>query len=655
MRAAACVPLALSASVAAIFAVPSWAQQDSTLSPVTVSASRFPSDPSRVPIGASVITAEDIREAGINNANEAIRKLAGVHGRNSFSGTQDYSLDLRGFGTNSDQNLVVLVDGIRISENELSPALLSSVPVESIERIEVVRGGSSVLYGEGATGGTIHIITKRGAPDGARGSVVAELGSYGHRELRASAAKRWDAFTLDANIGSLRADGYRDNAEVKQNNFSGGLQWAAGDARIALRVDASRQDSDFPGSLTLAQFNADPRQTNSPDDFGSFDTNRYALLAERRFGAFDVAAELSHRERRARGHYESAFGVSDSRSDSDVTQFSPRIRHRHESGGIGNELVAGLDFSQWSRDSSGVSGGFAYSDARAKQDSRAVYVRDEITIGNARIAAGARHEKFEKDFRDPLGFGTTRYDQSHSLNAWELQGRYAFQPSLAVFAKAGRSYRVANADENGLTPFADQPLVPQTSRDLELGVTAGSTAQNVTARVFRHRLKNEIFYDPTAGFGGANVNLDPTRRQGIELEGRMRLAQAFALSATLQRVSARFTDGPNDGNEMVMVPKTTASLRLNWLPASTQSASVGLQWVDSQRYGGDFDNSCTGRIPSYTTVDARYAKRFGAWELAIVGANLTDRDYFSNAFGACRSGIYPDPGRQVRVTARLDF
>lgn len=651
---AACAPLALSAAVSALFSIPAAAQPapEKTLSPVVVSASRFAADPGQVPIGASVITADEIREAGISNANEAIRRLGGVYGRNSLSGTQDYSLDLRGFGTSSDQNMVVLVDGVRLSENELVPALLSSVPVESIERIEIVRGGSSVLYGEGATGGTIHVITKRGAADGTRGSIVAEAGSYDLRELRALAAKTWDGFTLDANLGTLRTDNYRRNADLEQDNFSGGLQWAANDARIALRVDASRQDTRFPGSLTLAQFEDDPRQTNTPDQFGSYDTDRYTLLAERRFGAFDVAAELSHRERRAKADF-SGF-LQDAKSQ--ATQFSPRVRHRYEAGGFGNELVLGLDFIDWTRNAESGSAAFGpSSDSRAKQKSQAVYVRDEVRIGNARIAAGARHEKFEKDFSDPLAvFGTSSYDQSDSLNAWELQGRYAFLPELAVFAKAGRSYRVANVDENGFTLLANAPLEPQTSRDLELGVTAGPAAQNLTARVFRHRIKNEIFYDPTVGFGGANVNLDPTQRQGVELEGRMGLMQAFSLSGTLQRISARFRSGPNDGNEVVMVPRTTATLRLNWLPASDQSASVGVQWVDSQRYGGDFSNTCSGRIPSFTTLDARYAKRFGAWELAVAGSNLTDRDYYTSAF-SCRGGIYPEPGRQLKLTARLDF
>ncbi len=238
---AAWKPLAVASALSALpalFVSPAFGQSapEKALAPVVVTATRFASEPGQVPIGASVITAEEIREAGINNVNEAIRKLGGVYGRQSFNGTQDFSIDLRGFGTNSDQNLVVLVDGVRLSENELSTALMSSVPIETVERIEIVRGGSSVLYGEGATGGVVQIITKLAAAQGTHGTLVGELGSFAHRELRGSAAKGQGGFSLDANVGVQQADNFRDNSASKQKNFSGGAQWASNEGRIAARV-----------------------------------------------------------------------------------------------------------------------------------------------------------------------------------------------------------------------------------------------------------------------------------------------------------------------------------------------------------------------------------------------------------------------------------
>jgi len=647
------IPFALGAALSLLGNVSALAQQssDKTLPPVVVSSTRFENNVEPGPIGATIITAEQIREAGVNNVNEAIRKIAGVYGRQNLNGTQDSALDLRGFGDDSRQNLVVLVDGIRLSENELANPLLSSVPIELVERIEIIRGGSSVLYGEGATAGVINVITKRAKPNAQGGSLVGEAGSYAHRELRASAAKSWESLALDANIGELRTDNYRANNALRQRNFSGGVQWGGAQGRIGLRVDALRQDSRLPGSLTMAQFNADPRQAATPNDFGSNDTDRYTLFADRKLGAYEFAAELSQRYKTAKGHYVSS-SVYDSKADSQVTQFSPRLRHVSMLGGWANDLVGGIDLARWSRTTVSDYAGAPSSRANAFQSSRALYVRDEIKGRQMRIALGARHENFDKDSVDPVSPAKGTYARSFGLNAWELQGSYAVIPAVELFAKTGQSYRVANVDENAgiLTPA--RPLEPQTSHDLEGGVTVGNASTKATVRYFQHSLKNEIFYNPLVF---ANVNLDPTRRRGVEIEASSRLASTLSLTANAQHVSAEFTDGANAGKEMVLVPRNIATVRLTWLPTARQTADLGVQWVDTQRYGGDFSNACSSRIPSYTTLDARYAIRMGAWEIAAIGTNLTGRDYFSNAFGACGSGIYPDPGRQLRLSARLDF
>ena len=635
----------------AIGCAPALAQNvtPQTLDPIVITGARFASDPALLPIGASVISADQIRRAGVADVNSAIRKIGGVVGRQSLDGSPDFGLDLRGFGTNSSQNLVVLLDGVRLSENELSHALLSAIPIDSVERIEIQRGGSSVLYGEGATGGVINVITKRPTKQAGRGSVFAEVGQFGLRQARASVAQAWDGVALDAAIDGQRTDNYRDNNEFKQHNFSGGAQWLSKEGRMGFRVNSARQDSRFPGSLSLAQFDANPRQSNTPNDFGSLDSDRVSAFIERRIGSVDLAAELSHREKTARATYVSAFGTSAYEYTGTQTQFSPRLRQLGKFDGWLNEVVLGIDLTRWNRITDS-----AYSKADASQKSKALYVRDEIKFDgprNARIALGARHELFDKDAFDPLsGAG---YSSAQTQNAWELQGSFYVVPSVELYAKAGQSYRVANADENGFTA-TNKPLAGQTSHDLELGATLGDAAQQLTARLFRHQLNNEIFYDPTAGAFGANTNLDPTRRQGIEIDASTRIGADWRLSGHFQHVAATFTAGPNSGKEMVLAPKNSVTARLSWTPADGQTADLGAQWVDRQRYGSDFNNSCPARMPSFTTLDARYAKKFGPWEVALSGLNLTDKHYFSNAFG-CKSGIYPSDGRQMKISARYDF
>ncbi|HEY5799816.1 MAG TPA: TonB-dependent receptor, partial [Burkholderiaceae bacterium] len=549
----------------------------------------------------------------------------------------------------SSQNMVVLVDGVRLSENELSGASLTGIAIDTVERIEIVRGGSSVLYGEGATGGVIQVITKRGK-QGPRGMVQVTGGELGYRELRAAGAMQSGAFSFDLAGSVLETDNYRANNALDQKNLSAGLQWADTGARAGVRLDSARNDVQLAGSLSLAQFQTDPRQASSMRDYGSTDSDRITAYLEQTYGDWQFASEWSHRRKTARAFYDfGVFGTSNVEMKSKQTQFSPRIRNLTGTKAYTNEFVAGVDWIRWNRVNHA-----SYSQANATQSSRAVYLRDEVRFGAARIAAGARRETFDKSSLDPAPFSTATYSKSQNENAWEVQGAYDLLPVLTVFGKTGKSYRMANADENGYTAIANKPLDAQRSRDVEAGLTYSTAQAQATARVFRHKLTGEIYFDPTANGFGTNVNLAPTQREGVELDASVRITPDLRLRANWQHVEATFIGGPNNGKEMVMVPDNTASLRLNWSFAAQHNVDVGAQWVDTQRYGGDFSNNCGAVMPSYTTLDARYAFRTGPWEFAAMGSNLGDKRYFSNAFG-CRSGIYPSSGRQLKLSARYEF
>lgn len=653
-------PLALAAAVSLCFAVavpaPALAQNavGQSLAPIVVTGARFDASAGMAPIGATVITADEIRRAGVTDVNAAIRKIGGVYGRNSLDGSPDFGLDLRGFGTNSSQNLVVVVDGVRVSESELSNVILSTIPVDTVERIEISRGGASVLYGEGATGGVINIITKHPTARGAGGSMTAEVGQFRERELRGTVHQAWDGFAADGAVDARHNDNYRANNNYKQVDVSAGAQWFSKEGRMGFRYEGAREDMRFAGALSQPQFDANPRQTMSPNDFGSLDSDRVTGFIARRVGNLDLAAELSHREKTSKGTFVSSYGVYAADATSKQTQFSPRLRQLGEIGGMTNEVVAGLDLMRWNRVTNADASGYP-SRADATQRSKALYLRDEIKFDrahNGRLAAGVRRELFDKDYQDSYG---GQYNIVQGLNAWELQGSYAVLPALEAFAKAGQSYRVANSDENAYTPITNQPLKAQTSHDLELGASYGDAARKVTARIFRSNLSNEIFFDPTLNGGfGFNTNLDPTRREGFELDAEARVAPDWTVSGHYQHIKATFREGVNAGHEMVLVPKNIVTARLAWTPANGQSADIGAQWVDQQRFGSDFSNDCASQMPSFTTFDARYARKLGQWELSVAGLNLADKHYYSQAF-QCRGGIYPSDGRQLKVAARYDF
>ena len=235
---------------------------DTRLPGVIVTAPRFAQNAAELPFGVSVLTADEIRDAGVATVNEAVMKLLGVIGRLDFFGGGDYGLDLRGFGGTADNNQVVIVDGIRISEADLGGTRLAGIPIESVERIEIVHGSAAVLYGEGATAGAIVITTKGGhGPARANGAeLFGAAGSYGVRDVRGSGTLVAGNFALDAAANRRDADNHRDNFRSRTDGASVAGQWRNDGLRVGVRHAIDHLDTGLPGALTTAQYESNPQQ-----------------------------------------------------------------------------------------------------------------------------------------------------------------------------------------------------------------------------------------------------------------------------------------------------------------------------------------------------------------------------------------------------------
>jgi len=147
----ACVSLAFAPSLSTA--------QVPELDQIVVTASRYEEDLQRVPSSLIVLTRQELADSGASSINEAISRLTGILARPSLYGGHEINLDLGGFGDTASSNLVVVIDGVPYKQGDASEVRLSSLSLDQIERVEIQRGASTVLYGEGAVGGVINIIT----------------------------------------------------------------------------------------------------------------------------------------------------------------------------------------------------------------------------------------------------------------------------------------------------------------------------------------------------------------------------------------------------------------------------------------------------------------------------------------------------------------
>jgi len=625
--------------------------------PVVVTATRFEESQHKLPVGVAVVTAEDIRRSTAPSLAELLSQFAGIHIRDNTGGP-DRQIDMRGFGVTGDQNTLVLINGQRLSEIELISPSLSSIPLNAIERIEIMRGSGSVLYGGGATGGTINIITR--APRAGEKSVLlfAGGGSYGTSDLRGTGVIAGERVGLAVSASQLESDNYRDNNHLRQRNAEVDARFGDSAHFFSIKLGGDDQDLRNPGVRTSTQLVTDRRGATTPNDFSSRSGARVNLGSGGRFGDNELAVNLTYRDREAKST-QSFFGaVTNLTTQVDTWTLSPRLRMPFTVGGLPNTLVVGADVDGWDYDSLFL-GGFFNSHALATQRNRVVYLQDNLQLtDDLRLMAGARLQRTENNVTELLP-APTSVEKDDSPRAYELALRYRFARGTALFGKLGRSFRIATVDENRFQPTL---LEPQTSQDREIGVDFESERLRLRAAVFQMRLENEIYFSPLFGPFGANINLSPTRRQGLELDTQWALAKSVNLFANLALIDAEFRSGVYggvdvSGNEVPLVPSRTLAVGGSWRATERTDLSLFARYVGPQRFDNDQSNTFM-TMPTYTTVDIKLGHRAGGWQLAATLLNLTNRKYFSygirNAAGT-DFNAYPAAERTVFLSAQYRF
>lgn len=681
---------AVSVAVLAAFALPVYSQNEDA---VVVNATRFPEDVRRLPASVTVLTAGDIARSAAKTLPDLLAEQVGITLKDFFGNNGAATgIDLRGFGITGAQNTLILLDGQRVTDIDLSSVQWSAIPLSSIERIEILRGTGAVLYGDGASAGVVNIITRSPLKQGTSAEFYGRAASFNTQEGQITGSVVNDTFGVNATAYNFRSDGYRANNFNKQANYATGLRWGFGESFVDLRLAQDSQELRLPGarivqpSMQLDEYATNRRGTDTPLDFSSRDGHRAALTVAHKLGEAELRIGLDWRDKDARSYFDQQ-GFPSFRDDAlNVTGFTPRIRVPFQLGGLGNSLTVGADVYSWRYNSRRTTlpefVNQPTNHVLANQTNNAFYLQDQMQLTAATgLTLGWRTEQVKISASDALDpnspgffFNTAAAPASsnNTQHAWELGLKHAFDARWSGFARVGRSYRFANVDEIYGTDanFNAQfhMLRPQHQVTQEVGAEWRGGPGSVRAALFRTDITDEIHLDPfTPGVG--NTNLPPSRRQGLELDGAWQVASSLRLTAGYAYTDARFKEGtfagafapfvdlPIGGKKVPLVPENKLNLAFAWAAAPRTNVSGALTWVSSQYMDNDEPNSLGVKIPAYTAVDLKAARDLGFGRIAFAVNNLFDQKYYTYAvrsnFVTDRYAIYPLPGRTVALTLEL--
>ena len=662
---------------------PALEQQDNIL----VTATRLDTDTVKARGNVTVITADDIRKSTARTLPELLGRETGVLTRSLYGNNATRAtVDIRGFGATSTQNTLTLLDGRRLNDVDLSAVDYSAIPLESIERIEILRNSGAVLYGDGAVGGAINIITRQPGKAGTTAYAKAGIGNLETRTADARVSHADGAFSMFLGAHGTGSDGYRDNNDLRQRTLTSDLRYTGSNNEAFLKLYWDDQDLDLPGvrrvdpNTGLDELQDDRKGTGTPNDYA--DQRGYGITTgtTRYFdNGGEAVIDVGFRKKNQKAFFDDYLfgGAFANYLDSDLKTWSatPRLLVPHTLAGIELRIITGVDYyhSQYDSDRS------LSPDTRndpvhqldITQKTASAYLDTTLSPAESlHFNLGARLERVKIEAEDDVdttapggAFASEApdYDQSDWVYMLEAGAEKQLMPETAIYLKMTRSTRVATVDElfeldpvNFLQVFSQ--LDPQIGKGVDAGVKYKKDSVSGQANVYYMRLEDEIHFDPNTF---SNINLDPTKRYGVEVNGRATVVEQFDLHASYTHMRAEFRDGPFDGNDIPLVPRNMASASATWRWTPVTELTAAVNFVGERYFDNDQANDFRKKIPSYETIDLQASHRYMGFQFVAKINNILDKKYYdygvSSTFTPGVYNAFPLPERTFLVTVAKEF
>jgi iron complex outermembrane receptor protein len=587
---------------------------------------------------------------------------AGIYVVDIGGNRRQYRVDRAGFGETASSNTLALVDGRRINNPDLSASDWWMIPLERVERIEIIRGSrGSILYGDNATSAVINIITKEG--EEFKAGLLGAGGSWDTIKTNAYVSGTHKNFFYAVSGKLYDTDGYRDNSQIKSDDVGLNLGYLFGEsAKVSLSGGYHKDDAGLPGALRLSDLQAGIPRTGTvyPDDFANTEDNYIQLNPELFFLQNSLfKTPLSYRKRETLQFATFVGGEFEGNTEIKSVTASPQFVIKEPISKFDNNLTFGFDYYKADEDIFNESLFFGFltiGEFELEKKNYGFYIHDEFyPIKALSLSAGLRYDKVEYKFY-PTAPGTpdkTKYDET-PLTAGI---NYNFYKDSYAYFSFSEGFRYPLLDElfSFFTNTISTDLVPQTSDNFELGLRHYFTKSlYADVNLFRLDTKNEIFFNSTTF---ANENLDAeTRRDGLEVLLGFDYRNV-SLRGTYTYRDTEIRGGANSGNEVPAVPKHQATFDAIWYPIDRVTFALNGVYVGSRYLESDFENKFP-KQDDYVVVNAKLKYNWNKITAFLDVNNLFDEEYA--AYGVVATfpeepAFFPSPEINFLFGIRYDY
>lgn len=650
------------------------------LPPVFVSSTRLPDvvEPtSQVPGKVVVITSEDIEKLGAKTVQEVLQYQTGVTLYDGVGNEFQQTVDLRGFNSQPVSATSVFVDGVRVNEPDFNTINFDLIPIDDIERIEILPGTATV-FGRNALGGVINITTKRGRRDRPHLGFDLAGGSYGRQRYMFNTDGPVPMLpNFDYYLGVTRelTDGFREETESRHTGgritrMLAKLGYRLGDGTdVSLTYTRVLDHLSQAGSLPASVLRVDRNDNLTPGDFSATNLHQVALNLKQTLPAGFSLVLNGFFRRNDIELFNRGLG-SESTLNTETRSGGTTIQASHDGVLLNkkNLLTLGVEYARNNFDSANFGiflPAFTFQNSRfTKEDVAGIFLTDSYHLFESLVVnAGLRYDWDRLDFIDKIDPTLSGVKPYNSISP-KTGLVYTPVDNLNFYFNYSEGMRVPTVDELfAQGPFgSNSDLKAMKSRNFELGAkTRLQDWLDASLALFYTPVRDEILFvvtDPILFFG-RNENISRTLRRGIELSLKARYRKwldAFinytAMKATFETDVLLFSGQVRRGDELPLVPRHRVSMGVNTYPLEGLTLSLFGNYVGEQFMLGDEPNQAK-KIADYFVLNSRAAYQWKQWTGYVNFNNLTNRKYSTSGILVNEPFRVPAPG--FNVFAGLSF
>ncbi|MGL5056594.1 MAG: TonB-dependent receptor family protein [Fusobacteriaceae bacterium] len=659
------------------------------------------------PKNVQVITQEEIQKKNYSNVTDILRDSPLVTVREDEFGA---IIDMRGSGLNAKATVQIMIDSVSINPIDINHGTipLNTIPISNIEKIEILPGGNGVLYGDGATGGVVNIITKFNSEKKTSFNLGSRLGSYSSKDWNMGAGTGFGDLGIQVNYSGTDKKSHRADEKYEKENFdiSGKYEITSKD-RITLKYSYADEKSKTAQMLTAEQIKNDRFQSgidysgnkSGIDENGDvLDTSH--IVRNEVMGVYekDITDSLKFN---LLGSYQKSTNNS-AKKDLSLINISPNfIDYRdYYADTIGtfteeklkitpslkyiykpnSYLIAGYDFKKQEskRSFDNFSDMYKVYELDTEKTTHGAFVLNKTTVDNFEFVQGFRREwtTFHIDklthyyHRVKPGFlnggyvdsGLQRdtFNKSMQNDALELSINYLYSNTGNVYARFEKSFRTPSPsefqDKDG-TDYQTNNLDAEKNQSIEIGVKDYAFGSFLSANLFFTRTEGEIFYEEvTHGKEWYYSNLDKTERKGVELSAEQyfdKLTFTQNFSYLNSEIVSESSDTSVVGNAVPYTPKINFNVSARYEFTDKFNTILSVNYKD--KYYIDRANDYRAGSNITTNLTLNYAIKSGL-DVYVGVNNLFDRNNYDNVAIKEESMVFdPSASRNYYTGFRYQF